>query len=392
MPRQRCRIDAVRPERGIKAGDAGLQFSRRMAGEAAHIPAQVCLVGIAFPSRHRRPAFRWIATGQRREHPAAAQLLAIAAERLAVAFQKTSLELPQANPEALRQFIRRQGQERRRHTQRRPRINATPDIAQQFPHTAHRAPASRRRGASNRQSAPALPGRLRPAAPPDRRPLPSRPAPARRIAREAPPGNRGTVSIRVPGSARASRTPRVPPQTETSGNGRSTPARRTAMPPSRITSRSGCSAAGRDICPARQAREQRAAHAIRQSGRRQVDPVHGDADAVQAAIQPNESSVGPVGTYSQPIQPGVAQRPEPPEQERKIDFTGARLMTTGIVGQLNMTDAREIGLQRAGQIALHHLGVVDVVLQREIGPVGFIQQGDCGAPCDRQGNPAYRDC
>ena len=61
MPRQRCRIDAVRPERRIKAGDAGLQFSRRMAGEAAHIPAQVCLVGIAFPSRHRRPAFRWIA-------------------------------------------------------------------------------------------------------------------------------------------------------------------------------------------------------------------------------------------------------------------------------------------------------------------------------------------
>ena len=60
MPRQRCRIDAVRPERGIKAGDAGLQFTRRMAGEAAHIPAQVRLVGVALPSRYLRPAFRWI--------------------------------------------------------------------------------------------------------------------------------------------------------------------------------------------------------------------------------------------------------------------------------------------------------------------------------------------
>ena len=54
------------------------------------------------------------------------------------------------------------------------------------------------------------------------------------------------------------------------------------------------------------------------------------------------------------------------EQERIVDFAGARLVAAGIVGELDMRDPRQVLLHRAGEIALHDLHVIDVVLQEEI--------------------------
>src|SRR6187431_2021467 len=54
------------------------------------------------------------------------------------------------------------------------------------------------------------------------------------------------------------------------------------------------------------------------------------------------------------------------EQEGIVDLAGARLMAAGIVGNLNMGDVRQMSLQRARNVALHHLHVVDVVLHEQI--------------------------
>jgi hypothetical protein len=42
-------------------------------------------------------------------------------------------------------------------------------------------------------------------------------------------------------------------------------------------------------------------------------------------------------------------------------------MAAGVVGELDVPDLRQVALQRPRQVALHHLGVVDVVLQAQVG-------------------------
>ena len=42
------------------------------------------------------------------------------------------------------------------------------------------------------------------------------------------------------------------------------------------------------------------------------------------------------------------------------------LVAAGIVGELDVADAVELGLDGAGEIALHHLRMVDVVLELDI--------------------------
>ena len=60
------------------------------------------------------------------------------------------------------------------------------------------------------------------------------------------------------------------------------------------------------------------------------------------------------------------------EQERVVDFAGARLVAARIVGKLDMGDPAEILLDGAGEIALHHLHVVDVVLDEDVVRAGLL--------------------
>jgi len=55
------------------------------------------------------------------------------------------------------------------------------------------------------------------------------------------------------------------------------------------------------------------------------------------------------------------------EEERVVDFAAARLVAAGVVGELEMPNQVEVLLDRAGEVALHDLHVVDVVLQTEVG-------------------------
>src|SRR5437879_1955349 len=57
---------------------------------------------------------------------------------------------------------------------------------------------------------------------------------------------------------------------------------------------------------------------------------------------------------------------ETSKQEGIIDLSRARFVATGIVGQLNMRDTIEMFLQRSRDVALHHLHVVDVILNEQI--------------------------
>src|SRR6266540_3374781 len=57
---------------------------------------------------------------------------------------------------------------------------------------------------------------------------------------------------------------------------------------------------------------------------------------------------------------------EVPEQEGIVDFAGARLIAAGIIGKLDMSDARQMFLQGARNVAFHDLHVVDVVLHEQI--------------------------
>ena len=54
------------------------------------------------------------------------------------------------------------------------------------------------------------------------------------------------------------------------------------------------------------------------------------------------------------------------EQEGVVDFAGAGLVATGVVGDLHVRDARQVGLDGRAQIALHDLHVINVVLQVQI--------------------------
>ena len=49
-----------------------------------------------------------------------------------------------------------------------------------------------------------------------------------------------------------------------------------------------------------------------------------------------------------------------------VDLARPRLVAAGIVRYLDMRDAAEVGLDGTGEIPLHDLHVVDVVLQPEI--------------------------
>src|SRR5438128_289471 len=54
------------------------------------------------------------------------------------------------------------------------------------------------------------------------------------------------------------------------------------------------------------------------------------------------------------------------KQEGIVDLSGARFVAAGIIGQLDMRDTGEMFLQGSRQIALHHLHVVNVILNKEI--------------------------
>ena len=53
-------------------------------------------------------------------------------------------------------------------------------------------------------------------------------------------------------------------------------------------------------------------------------------------------------------------------EERIVDLARPRLVPAGIVGDLDMRDAVEIRLDGAGEIPLHDLHVVDIVLEVEV--------------------------
>ena len=54
------------------------------------------------------------------------------------------------------------------------------------------------------------------------------------------------------------------------------------------------------------------------------------------------------------------------EEERVVDLAGPGLVATGIVGELDMADAVELDLDGAGNIALHYLRMVDIVLEADV--------------------------
>src|SRR5271166_4022314 len=71
----------------------------------------------------------------------------------------------------------------------------------------------------------------------------------------------------------------------------------------------------------------------------------------------------------------VAQFIDAAEKERVIDLAGPGFVAPGIVGELDVADAVELGLDGAGEIALHHLRMVDVVLELDIGRTGRCDDG-----------------
>jgi hypothetical protein len=78
-------------------------------------------------------------------------------------------------------------------------------------------------------------------------------------------------------------------------------------------------------------------------------------------IQPRPCSVLPAGMNSQPIQPvnpiAVSQL-----KKREVDFPSSMFVLSWIVGQLDMPDTFQVGLQGLDQISLHDLHVVLLVL------------------------------
>src|SRR5690242_13917227 len=62
----------------------------------------------------------------------------------------------------------------------------------------------------------------------------------------------------------------------------------------------------------------------------------------------------------------IADRIEMTKQERIVDLARSRLIAAGIVGKLDMGDARQMLLRGASDIALHDLHVINVVLDEEV--------------------------
>jgi hypothetical protein len=54
------------------------------------------------------------------------------------------------------------------------------------------------------------------------------------------------------------------------------------------------------------------------------------------------------------------------EEEWVVDLAGPGLVATGVVGELDMADAVKFGLDGPGNIALHYLRMVDIVLEADI--------------------------
>lgn len=71
---------------------------------------------------------------------------------------------------------------------------------------------------------------------------------------------------------------------------------------------------------------------------------------------------------------GVIQFVEAPEQERKINFSRARLIPARVIGDLDVADTGELFADRGGQLALFPLGVIDVVLHPHVGLRNFVEE------------------
>ena len=81
---------------------------------------------------------------------------------------------------------------------------------------------------------------------------------------------------------------------------------------------------------------------------------------------PSPASVPAFGLYSAPTQPGVSDAVEMLVEEGIVDLARPRFVTTGIVRKLDMRDAAEVLLDGTGEIPLHDLHVVDIVLEVEV--------------------------
>ena len=73
---------------------------------------------------------------------------------------------------------------------------------------------------------------------------------------------------------------------------------------------------------------------------------------------------------------GIPDCSQPIEKKGVVDFPGSGLMPSWIVGQLDMPDTLQVVLKGAGQIALHDLHVVDIVLQEKIVRADFLEEGN----------------
>src|SRR5665213_571302 len=81
------------------------------------------------------------------------------------------------------------------------------------------------------------------------------------------------------------------------------------------------------------------------------------------------------------------------KQERIVDLAGAGFVAAGIVGELHMANAGKVLSQRRCDIALHHLHVIDVVLDEQIvrSDIGDDLNGLLGPAQEEAGNVAGVD-
>src|SRR5712692_1820831 len=59
--------------------------------------------------------------------------------------------------------------------------------------------------------------------------------------------------------------------------------------------------------------------------------------------------------------PAVIHRLQPPKNKWIVDLTGARLVPSGNVGNLDMGDSLQVAFDRGGEVPLHDLHVIRVV-------------------------------
>src|SRR3954451_22727214 len=91
----------------------------------------------------------------------------------------------------------------------------------------------------------------------------------------------------------------------------------------------------------------------------------GSGDAV--ILQPAEARLGAVLRLVLAADPALVADPvDVAEEELVVDLAGAGLVAAGRVGELHVGDAREVRLDRRGEVTLHDLHVVDVVLEGDV--------------------------